>query len=192
MMIVLKWFFLAVVGLVMDILGAFIVPIALLCGGTRKRLPTWAWWFDNDSEPFGDVKRYAELIEAKLSGNRLRVFFLRWHWLAIRNPSNNFQYYVVGFKQKHDVEYLSFGNPNTSDQAEGGWRFVKAVNKWTRKTLAFELYVVIPYGFGRCVRIRMGWKLSHNLHPGLGRYDGSPAQLANVINPVMSFTGKTA
>lgn len=184
-MIYAKWLLFVVAGTLMDLAGLFVVPVAMMCVGDRYlRLPRWARWWDNDREPYGDLERLRELTNT--NGNKWRWRYLRWHWLAVRNPSNNFGYNVIGFKQTENVVYGMTGNPNTSDQGEGGWRWIEAMDIVTGRVLAFEFYMIVPYG-SRCLRMRLGWKLGHHMHPALRVTDGSPAQLANVINPFMPY-----
>lgn len=187
-MIYIKWLCLVVLGLIVDILGLVVVPIALLSAPSLRfsRLPKWAWWWDNDAEPYGDVKRMLALGHAT---SRLQVLWLRFHWLAIRNPSNNFGYYVLGVMQSANNGYGYRGNPMTSDQGEGGILFIKMFGLAGR-VVAFELYVVVPYG-SRCLRIRLGWKIAHNQNVELWKQNwGKPAQLVCVVNPFMPFTGR--
>lgn len=182
-MIYAKWLLFVVAGTLMDLAGLFVVPVAIICGGINNRLPKWASWWDNDREPFGDVLRRHEF---DCADTWFGMLWHRWNWLALRNPSNNFGYNVVGFKQTDTIVYLRTGNPNTSDQGEGGHKFIRAIDRATGRLVAFEFYAVLPYG-SRCLRLRLGWKIDHNMHPGLLVTDGSPAQLANVINPFMPY-----
>lgn len=187
-----KWLLLAIVSFVVDILGIFIVAIALACGGVGFRLPVWAQWWDNDREPFGDAARGPAIRAA--SG--LLCFWLRYCWLAWRNPSNNFGY-LLGFRQLYDVDYSLRGDSETSDQGHPGWLFATATQNGA--LVAFEFYFVWEYKdyaivlqapylvpVTKCVRVRLGWKIADNATNKIA--DGSKAQIVCVINPVMSFT----
>jgi len=185
MIAVTKWFAGFIIGLLMDVVGALImVPLALMIGGVNNRLPNWANWFDNDRDPFGDTARRPAIDAAA----GLKKGWLRYVWLALRNPANNFGYKVVGFKHVGGVDYESYGIPTTSDQSTGGWKAVIA--RYQGRVVAFELYVVLPYStpWGmRCVRVRLGWKLWYET--AHGPVLGYVTQLVGVVNPVMSFTG---
>lgn len=182
-MIYLNWFVLALLSIFTSILGVFLVPIGLLFAGAG-RLPWWLQWFDNDREPFGDTAR-RPAIEAATG---IRRAWLRYWWLAIRNPGNNFGYLPgVGFAQTSDVWYLQHGNPNTSDQGEAGWKYVEARSGPALALVAFELYIVAPWSATRCLRVRLGWKIDHNMIAALHRTDGSITQLVAVVNPFDTF-----
>jgi hypothetical protein len=185
-MIYIKWLFFVVSSIAMDALGLIVVPFAILLGGVDNRLPKWAQWFDNDREPFGDLTRGPAIAAA--SG--AKKVWLRWLWLAVRNPANNYGYQVCGVPRTADTTYTLWGDIETSDQGVGGWKYVEA--RKDGRLVAFELYIVIPHLPGRCVRIRLGWKIDDNvrLNGAFKVVDGTPATIVHVINPVMSFTGR--
>lgn len=179
-----KWMLLATLSIIMSIAGASLVPFGLLIAGTG-RLPWFLQWFDNDREPYGDTARRPAIAAA----TGIRHAWLRYWWLAIRNPANNFGYLPwVGFAQTLAPRYQQLGNPRTSDQGEAGWKFVRALQQPSGKLMAFELYIVAPWSATRCLRVRLGWKIDHNIEPLYRRRDGTTAQLVVVINPFDSFT----
>lgn len=184
-MIYIKWFFLALLLITMCIAGVFLVPLGLLIAGD-DRLPRWLHWFDNDREPYGDTARRPAIDAA----TGIRRAWLRFWWLAIRNPATNFGYLPwVGFPQTLDVWYQQQGNPKTSDQGEAGWKFVQALLPGSTmfELVAFELYIVKRWSATRCLRVRLGWKIDHNFIPGLYRTDGSIAEIVIAVNPFDSF-----
>lgn len=171
-MIFLKYLCYAFASILANIAGIVVVPVALLHGGLRSPLPAWASWWDNDREPFGDTARAPAIAAA--SG--LKLFWLRFNWLAIRNPANNLGR-ELGVAYDDHAFVNRTGNQNTSDQGEQGVLF----NTLHRhgNVIAFEFYYVKAWSKTRCVRIRLGWKLWDN-----------PARLVHAINPFDSFTGK--
>lgn len=175
MSIYLEWLVFVAASFVVDIAGIFVVPIALAVSRNASRLPAWAQWWDNDREPMGDTERYAEIKDAGFC----KALFLRWHWLAIRNPGNNFGY-VLGFVQSEDVGFYYNGDPKTSDQGHPGTLRVWAYRG--DELSSFCYYKVLRWGSSsRCLRIFIGWKI-HDMV-----LDGTKAQLVCVVNPLMTF-----
>jgi hypothetical protein len=87
------------------------------------------------------------------------------------------------------VEYcLESGDLDVSDQGKPGHKYVTA--RRTGRPVAFEFYAVFAYSSTRCVRVRLGWKIDHNLRGEVFRVnDGTPAQIVHTFNPFDSFTG---
>ncbi len=54
----------------------------------------------------------------------------------------------------------------------------RASIQYSSDLVAFELYVVAPWGFGRCLRMRLGWKVMTDKFQRYGF-----AQLVNTCNP---------
>lgn len=173
MSVVLKYLWGTLKSITGVIAGAFVVPVALLQAG-RERLPQWAQMWDNDREPFGDTARYPAINAA----HGWEHLWLRYQWLAFRNPANNLGR-MLGVSRPAVPLNMHWGNPNTSDQGESGYRFTKQFDTDTWELVAFEFYLVWAYCATRCLRVRLGWKLWDD-----------PARLCHVINPVMTFTGK--
>jgi hypothetical protein len=166
----------SLLSMAMVIVGLVVVPIALWRGGVDRRLPAWARPWNNDVEPYGDTAR-RPAIEAATGWKK---GWLRFRWLALRNPANNFAD-TMGVYHTPDTVVTAWGNPNTSDQGESGCHFLLMKSRSTGEVHAFEFYWVWAYSDTRCLRVRLGWKLWDN-----------PAPLVHVINPVMTFTGKRA
>lgn len=176
-MIYLDWLVLVALSFVVDIAGVFIVPFAILRGGLDMKLPAWAWRWDNDREPWGDEAR-RPAIEAASGWRRV---YLRWCWLALRNPGNNFGY-SVGMLQS-DVVYSYRGDTRTSDQGHYGTLFVLATKRGV--PVGFCFYGIWPSWFaGKCRRVFVGWKI-HDMV-----LDGEKAQIVCVYNPFMTFASQ--
>lgn len=180
-MLYIKWFFLALLSLAMDAAGLVLVAVGLAIAGAA-RLPWYLQWFDNDREPYGDTARKPAIDAA----TGLRRAWLRYWWLAIRNPANNFGYLPwMGFAQHASLVYTATGNPNTSDQGESGAKLTYA---WRAgRKVAFEYYLVRQWSATRCLRVRLGWKIDHNLRAEWRRNDGSATQIVAVVNPFDGF-----
>lgn len=181
---ILNWLISICRSFLVDLSGVFVVPIALLIGGLNNRLPSWAQRWDNDRDPFGDNARRPP-IEAATG---LKKMWLRYLWLAWRNPGNNYSY-QLGFKQIAGTVYVLTGDSQVSDQGYPGRKFVTA---WQDgEAVAFDFYLVYRYPFwpAKCLRIRLGWKIEDNV--GRKIEDGSMAQIVCVPNPLMSFEAVT-
>ena len=170
-MIYLQYLFLAAASICLTIVGAVVTLPLLLYVGPFSPLPRWASWFDNAHEPLGDYSRKPAVI----ASHGLKRIWLRYVWLALRNPANNFGV-AMAVRSVPSDHFLFSGNQLTSDQGQQGWKFNRLLDG--SRTIAFEFYYVKAWAAGRCLRVRLGWKL-----------DDTPARLACVINPVMTFTG---
>lgn len=89
-----------------------------------------------------------------------------WYWFAIRNPTFNFGKYVLGIKFR---PYTHAGDTGIGDLVG------KAGSYWCFALPYFEYYLIKPIGFGRCLRIRIGWKL-------YGKSDGDTCAFCFVIH----------
>lgn len=184
-MIYAKWAGLIVCSFAVDLLGLFIVPFAIALSD-GERLPVWAWIWDNDSEPLGDVDRKVDIDAA----TGVWRGFLRWRWLCLRNPGNNFGY-LIGFVQAPTVSYVWSGDPETSDQGHAGELSVEA--QLAGKTVAFCYYDVWRWSRGRCLRIFIGWKIHDNIDEAQRALNAWKfAQIVCVVNPFMTFTERGA
>jgi hypothetical protein len=176
-MICVVWFLLVSASFVVDLSGLVVVPIAIALSDGNT-LPRWARWWDNDREPLGDAERGAAIAAA--SG--VKRGWLRFVWLAIRNPGNNFGYRCGFIQSALNVTYWCRGDRDTSDQGKPGWLFVRAYRQQCDLS-AFCFYAVYRYPRWptRCLRVMLGWKIHDMVH------DDAPAQLVCVINPFMTF-----
>jgi hypothetical protein len=137
---------------------------------------SWGWiWGTYDNPPQGDegfVRKRAP-FKGLITGWQGYVNRVAW---MIRNPLYGFAK-IAGVK--YDPQYaLEFsGNPDISDKYKiSGFYF--ATLKDNGKLVAFELYAVLPYGFGRCVRARLGWKIMTDKFERYGF-----GQFVNTFNP---------
>lgn len=166
----------------MTLLGLIVVPLALLfCGPESEHLPRWAWLWDNTETGInGDGDSTWGWRGPEHANGRESAFWWRFQWLALRNPANNWSYFVLGWGTSADTSYKVWGDPCTSNRNPGhpGWLYIEA----TEGERTYPCYYLVwRWSTGRCLRIYLGWK-----NKGLGR-DGSRVQFVWVINPVMTF-----
>lgn len=179
-MIYAKWLALAL----LDWLLLLTVPVAapIIAAIYREQpygIAPYSWgciWGTYDNPPQGDQGFVRERAPFPGYTTGWRGYINRVMWM-IRNP-------LYGFARKVAVDYSPTliithkGDESISDKYKRpGWYFAKAVNL-AGQTVAFELYCVLPWGFGRCLRARLGWKI---MTDKFARYGF--AQLVNTFNP---------
>lgn len=106
----IAFFFL--LSLLVDSLGWILVPVGLLfCNKDSLHLPSLFWLWDNDIEGInGDIYWRTDPTHHP---NDYSNFWVRYTWLAWRNPSNNFITFVLGFSPNWDTQYTVTGNVPT-------------------------------------------------------------------------------
>lgn len=186
-MIYARWLVLAL----LDWLLLLTVPVAapIIAAFTREQpyglAPySWGWiWGTYDNPPQGDegYVRKRALCIGYTTGWR---GYVNRTWWMIRNP-------LYGFARRASVKYSPAltvshkGDEEVSDKYKRpGWYFARAVDLAGR-TVAFEFYCVLPWGFGRCLRSRLGWKIMTDKFERYGF-----AQLVNTCNPFDGYGDK--
>ena len=141
------------VSLVLDLIGLLVLAVVLpFIVKDAKRLPTWCRWFDSaDGYINGDDVYQKENAHWPL-------FWLRYNWLAIRNPTNYFQVNVLGQTWLGN-EYIKVATPNAGKvgdhpEQESGIQYIESVDG------IYEYYMV--YRLGQyAFKFRMGWKIGY-------------------------------
>jgi hypothetical protein len=135
-----------------------------------------AWLQTYDNPPEGDDRH----IRTYGIGYYQRVL---WLW---RNPGYGFQK-MLGVKHSRELYIRSRGKGgngyNTSDKyGLAGWYYADC-RDISDRLVAFELYAVIPWpAYGKCLRVRIGWKIITDKFEALGF-----APLVNTVNPFKSY-----
>ena len=180
------------------ILGLIMVPIGLLfCNKDSQHMPKFFYPWDNDRDGINGDGTWDPTTQTgsgwkgpeHTMGN-YTSFWNRFRWLALRNPTNNFDY-TIGFPQTSDLKYTYTGNPNTSDAGTPGLLVVYA--KKGPITVAYAFYLVYRYPFlkTRCLRLFFGWKIQDNVFTqNFYSNLGTKAQFVFVPNPLMTFKPK--
>ncbi len=179
-MIYLRWLGLSL----LDWALLLIVPVAApIIAAMNREMPyglaPYSWgsiWGTYDNPPQGDEGFVRERAPFPGYTTGWRGYLNRCMWM-IRNP-------LYGYARKAAVDYspslsvTHVGDDSISDKYKRpGWYFAKAVDLAGR-TVAFEFYCVLPWGFGRCLRCRLGWKIMTDKFQRYGF-----AQLVNTCNP---------
>jgi hypothetical protein len=141
---------------------------------TDEDLPSWGWWFGTyDNPPQGDERHQRNF-------GHLPKYIVRVLWLW-RNPGYNFQKAIgVKYDPAYIVTYT--GREDISDKYKKPGHYFAMCHTLDGEVKAWEFYCVYPWAFGKCIRIRLGYKI---MTDKFGRYGFAP--LVNTINPVKSY-----
>lgn len=166
----------------MSYVAAVIVP--LWTRPMDHKLPggyTWGGWFGtHDNPPQGDEGYVAKRAPYPNITTGWRGYVNRVMWM-IRNKLYGLKYRLSYVYEPNTVVSLK-GNPDISDKyGIPGYLHVSARSRGKMK--AFEFYGVFPYGGGRNLRIRLGWKIKGRKFT----VPGDVAQLVFTINPVDGY-----
>lgn len=178
-MIVLLWMALAIA----DYILLLTVPFAsIVIALTTKKMPdnlsNYSWggiWGTYDSPPQGDNGYVTKRAPFPNVTDGWKGYINRVVWM-IRNP-------LYGFSKKAGIRYSPkyrishIGNPDISDKGRRPGCYLAKVHDGNR-VRAFELYCVMPWGFGRCLRMRLGWKIMTDKFQRYGF-----AQFVDTVNP---------
>lgn len=160
-----QWTFLALSGLILDVLGLFVVAIAIpfrvsAVSGSDGRpivnLPKWAWLWGNDYDGLlGD--KLGEWATEVPFGVPITSYFAMWWWAAIRNPSNNMRFVSLWAAPIIGSTITYKGDAHVRDSnGQAGWQFV-TVENGGRHWYCF--YLVHQWSATRAFVIRMGFKV---------------------------------
>lgn len=183
-MIYLKWLVLAIVDWFLHLSLIVAAPSVAF---TTKPQPhglapySWGWIYGTyDNPPQGDEGFVRERCFFPGVIDGWKGYLNRVLWM-IRNPLYGFAKWSAVEREPYmRVSYV--GNPNISDKYKiPGWYFAKCYDT-SSKVRAFEFYCVLPWGFGKCLRVRLGYKI---MTDKFARYGF--AQLVNTANPFKSY-----
>jgi len=159
----LRWLGALVLGVTVDAFGLITVPLALLAvkyheakiGDRVNHLPVWAWPWDNDEAVYGINGGYAWMRQYDQDAF---TFWRRFTWLALRNPSHNFAYYVLGRPAKNCLPAdLNFTNDQWQAVEDHGGFGVFEVKEWISADTLWRFWPQV-FVHNRLVYIRIGWQ----------------------------------
>ena len=113
-------------------------------------MPAWAKYFDNPSDgALGDTRGWWNNYCLETYGFPATHFWAMFEWMAVRNSVNYWSRITTGVDESRC---------KVTTIAEGKyWNFMKAVRDDGKVFPLFE--GLIPYGDGKCLEWRIGWKL---------------------------------
>ena len=160
----------SVLRVVLALVGIFVVPVALLFAHTEtspvtrrytgwqyKRLPFWAWIWDNETYGTMGNHHWQEARYNPLFYKKPASFWSQWYWLAIRNPTNNMAEWALSSLDLRETSKVFWVGAASVDNYFPGWQFV-----WAKKGIVYYpgIYGMQPIPFtGRALELRLGFKL---------------------------------
>lgn len=167
------WFVVLIFDLGFTVIACLLAPVLPLFAQANGYLPNGLSWFQTADNSLDGDAGWQDPAERPLV-NRLPRYLRRVLWLW-RNPAYGWSCTVTNRVVPAGVAPACYGNPLVSNRPyTPGWRRLVAAGTW-------ELYFVGPSLFGRCVRIRLGWKVG-NL---IGSSAGGSCQFVCSPNPLM-------
>jgi len=181
MKIYLKWASLFLCDIVLLCVAYPLAPLLSLF--TADGWPAWgAWFWTFDNSPQGDRGFIRERAPFTPAVTPLQRYANRVAWLW-RNPLYGFQKAAcVDYQPSYVVNHI--GNPDISDKYKvAGWYFAECRDS-KGDLVAFEFYMVKPWLPGRCIRVRVGWKIMTDKFSIKGF-----APFVDTINPIDGYGG---
>jgi hypothetical protein len=173
-MIALKYAILATLDLLLLPVWFVAAPVYSLF--TASGWPSWGVWFQTyDNPPEGDARH----IRTYGTGYYQRVL---WLW---RNPGYGFaKMCSIGYGNGLVIKIVSASGwrDEISDKYGKAGHYLATCRNIDGDLIAFELYIVKPSLFGKCLRVRIGWKILTDKFASMGF-----APLVNTINPIKSY-----
>lgn len=152
-----------------------------------RTLPSWLKWFDCADFYVGrDTSTYVNKIIPQ-------GWWIRYCWLAWRNPINYFSYKYLGFLLEPPYKSLTYIKipesehdiGDSSQDIEGFYYQEIEVNSKVYYEYYYIYVYTIPFtSIQKCIRFRMGWKLGQNIYAKYGH-----VQDVFVISPFHTFSG---
>ena len=176
-----------VLSIPLQLFGAMILLAVLPMQRSKGliNLPYFLRWFDNADIYLG---RNTETYEKITKGSFLQHYL----WLAWRNPTNYFNYAILGFYLKSPVvtEYLCkiMNNNTVIENSSIGDSTGDTSGIYYEEILVgtntyYEYYAVFKWTSAHCMRFRMGYKLGQALSEGW-------TEEVLVVSPWHSYSGQ--
>ena len=142
----------------LQLIGIIILPILCLFYPIGS-LPRIVRWFDS-ADPFAG--RDTSVIDTLNTDPKASPYFwrnaylTRYNWLAFRNPTNYFNYFVLGFVFDGTETYKTVGNLGVGD-TPGRFQGFKQIELSNGK---YEYLYIKKIKANSCFYFRMGWKIT--------------------------------
>lgn len=163
-MLYIKWFLLAISGILLKYLIAFpLTPLLVLLATKENKLPSWLAWFDTfDATLDGDEGWINGTRPYKEEKSKYQRYVNRCYWLW-RNSLYGFSRSVVGYKHyklapKETMKI--YGDLETTNTHQGHSGSVSRKLYVDDKLVAWQYFRVSQWGNSKkCTRLNIGWKL---------------------------------
>ena len=153
----------------LQLFGALIL-LPVTCFYDIGKFPKFLRWFDS-VDPY--IGRDTSVIDAL---NKTKSTWLKYCWVAFRNPLNYFGWTVLGVRVPVNIPDDMIGDATGCHE---GFRHLEVV---INNNNYYEYYYIKKLSATKCVRIRIGWKLS-------GLTTGKIAQWVLVFSFWHSYSG---
>jgi len=172
-MYLLRWILTLPFDIGFTLLAYLLAPILPLFATSDDHLPSWLSWFDTPDNPLSGDAGWNDPAQHPLVA-KLPAYLRKICWLW-RNPAYGWSCNVTSIAVAPGTTPTVYGTPNVGNiPYVPGVRLVVAGGPW-------EFYLVAPSLFGRCLRVRIGWKVG-NL---VTAKDPGPYQFVFAPNPLM-------
>lgn len=158
-MIYVKWFLLALSGILLKYLVAFpLTPIIVLFAKSDGYLPKWLNWFQTFDAPLDGDLSWLNNRPYKSESGRYQRYINRCYWLW-RNSLYGFSRSVLGVKHIEGEDLLLTGDVQTSETSSHSGSVLRKLYQ-NGELVAFQYYRVSQWGSSsKCTRLNIGWKL---------------------------------
>jgi len=144
---------------------------------------SWGGWYGTyDNPPQGDTKYQRDCIFPGGEFTGFKGYINRVGWI-LRNKLYNLKKKLGKTINKGDLfKVVTTGNKNISDKykVSGSYFSIYFVDD---KPKAFEYYLVLPWSKTKCVRCRLGWKITTDKFNEVNEF----APLVLTFNPIDSY-----
>lgn len=158
--------------LVSLILALLQLPLMLLAYPCLAVLLLTKW--DGTSFYFGNTKYPRSKAATHYAAPTGGVYWKELLWYGWRNPVYNLKAHYLSIPMK---AYTVKGNEDIGDKKRPGFYAIRMGWAWEY----YWIYKYYAFKSWRCVRVRIGWKISNNTTP--------TAEQVFVPNPIMPYRG---
>lgn len=165
----------------LNIAGVLILPLVLpFIPKDAEKLPKYFRWFDNHEIYYAHMHKNIDGLAGSAKyrsqqgltkdSSALKLFWVRYKWLALRNAINYFQYKYLGLNWLTDSAYYKLvaieGDSEVNEDNPGRY-FIVVQGPNGKKYFEYYRAIKIKY-LPVVIRIRVGWKIGSPLENAKG------------------------
>jgi hypothetical protein len=181
--IYLEWFCKATLTILLLPTTYVAAPIISLFTKAEKDTDTHSWggWYGTyDNPPQGD-RKYVRSAFYPGETTGFKGYVNRIGWL-LRNKLYNLKKKFGKTIKKDSFEVVTIGNENVSDKYKIPGSYF-SVYRVKGEPQAFEYYSVFPWSKNKCIRCRLGWKITTDKFDEINEF----APLVLTFNPIDTY-----